>query len=159
MSRRHDMHMAIVKLLNDKLDGVSHYSNVYENVNHTIVFWDEISDYPWIGVSLGDELRDYETSGIKWGYLQFSVRVYVKEEEHGDSLNQFLEDIENLFDSYTTLVYDDKGSSTVDITLQNITTDQGVLAPLGVGELTYLIKYMAYNTACCPGPDTPYPCP
>ena len=157
MSHRHNIHTTIVDLLNDNLNGIDYY-NIYNNVNHTIVFWDEISDYPWVGVTLGDELRDYETSGIKWGFLQFTVRVYVEEEEHGDSLNQILQDIESIFDLNTSLTYDDIGNKTIDIQLQSITTDQGVLAPTGVGQLTYLIKYLPPSTICC-GPSDPYPCP
>lgn len=157
MSRRHDIHMTYVKLLNNKLDGVD-YSNAYENVSPVIVFWDEISDYPWIGVSLGDELREYDTGGIKWGYLSMAVRVYTKEEEHGDELNQFLEDIENIVESAQNIKYNDNGDSIFETTVQSITTDQGVLAPTGVGEINFLIKYPLPSGICC-SPSTPYPCP
>lgn len=157
MSRRFDIHRAYVALLNDKLNGID-YLDVYKNVSPVIIFWDEISDYPWIGVSLGNELRDYDTGGIKWGYLSLTIRVYIEEEEHGDNLDQFLEDIETIIEAEQSIVYNDNGDRTLETTVQSITTDQGVMAPLGIGEINFIIRYSLPSAVCCT-PSTPYPCP
>ena len=157
ISRRYDIHRAYVSLLNTNLNGID-YSDAYNKVSPVVIFWDEISDYPWVGVTVGDEIREYDTGGIKWGYLALSIRVYVQEEEHGDTLNQFLEDIENIVEIAQSIKYNDAGSSTLETLVQSITTDQGVLAPLGVGEINFLIKYPLPSNICC-GPTTPYPCP
>jgi hypothetical protein len=158
MSRRFDIHTAYLALLNKELDGVN-YSNIYNNVKRHLEFWDTVTSYPAGFVVLGDELRQYE-GGIKWGYLQMSVRIYTKSEEFAEDLDQFLEDIENIIDNNTPLIYDEKGNSIIESTVQNITTDGGVLNPLAVGEINYVLRYSLPYVACCNTEvGQPYPCP
>ena len=53
-------------------------------------------------------------------------------------------DIENIIDDNDSLVYDDTVSpslSTTSLTIGSISTDEGVIAPLGIGEMTVRVRY------------------
>lgn len=140
MSRRHDLLVAIVDLFKDTLNGVDYTSNVYNNVHYEIDFWDEVEQYPYVGINLGSEVRDYQPGGVKWGYVTLTIRVYVHEETPNDSLNQLLEDIEDLIDRNNNIEYQ-TGIKTTEIQVTTIVTDEGVMAPLGVGEISAQIRY------------------
>ena len=55
-----------------------------------------------------------------------------------------MEDIERVIDDNDVLIYDDTVSpnlTTTSLTLESLTTDEGVLNPLGIGEMTVLCRY------------------
>jgi len=55
-----------------------------------------------------------------------------------------LEDIERLIDESDALVYDDAvnpNESTTSLTIESIGTDEGVIAPLGIGEMVVEVRY------------------
>ena len=55
-----------------------------------------------------------------------------------------MEDIERVIDENDILTYDDTVSpnlTTTSLTLQSLSTDEGVLAPLGIGEMTLECRY------------------
>lgn len=139
MSRR----SSIVNTLVEKvklLDGVTYSSNVATNVTDKLVFWDEINDYPYICIIPGDETREYLPAGFVWGFLDVFIKIYVKTEEPQDLLENIIEDLELLLDSNNTLEYD-SGKFTTKISILNITTDQGLLNPWGVGEILIEVQY------------------
>ena len=50
--------------------------------------------------------------------------------------------MEKVIDSNITLMYDtDNSYNTADIQIQSITTDEGLLAPYGVGEINIQVRY------------------
>lgn len=140
MSRRHDLLMALVKVFKDNLNGVDYNSNLYNNIHHEIDFWDEVEQYPYLAINLGSELREYEPSGVKWGYIELTIRMYIREETPNDSLNELLEDVEDIIDRNNNLEYQEN-VKLVEIQVQTIVTDEGVMAPLGIGELKAQIRY------------------
>ena len=77
--------------------------------------------------------------------LNIKIRVYIKDEnDTQETLALLLEDIENIIDDNDSLVYDDTVSpslSTTSLTIGSISTDEGVIAPLGIGEMTVRIRY------------------
>jgi hypothetical protein len=87
-----------------------------------------------------------------------SVRIYTQEEEHADELNNFLEAIEDIVEINQNITYDDNGNQIFESKVQGITTDQGVMAPLGVGEINFILRYPIPSVVCC-GPSEVYPCP
>jgi hypothetical protein len=91
----------------------------------------------------GSEAREYLPSDFKWAYLAVSIKAYVKDEENApELLEQLLEDLETCIDSNRELVYDvDNNLSTTEILIQQITTDEGLLAPYGVGEINLQVRY------------------
>jgi len=124
-----------------KIDGSGSYVvDLANNVTNKLVFWDEVNDFPYISVVAGSETREYLPGGFKWGYLGITIRIYVYGEEPLDELEKVLYDVETQLDKDHTLIYD-TDKSTEQITLLSISTDEGLLAPYGVGEITLEIRY------------------
>lgn len=140
--------LAIVNALVEKLKGIDGQdemlSNVYENVHPRLKFWDEVDEFPAIHVSAGSETREYQGAGYKDRFLSVNLRVYVNEEDAVEALEKLLEDVETVVENNSSLTYYDnrgKKSSTHQITVVSITTDEGVLEPLGVGEMLLQVRY------------------
>ena len=139
----------IVDSLADKLkeiDGNHPYNiNLFDNVQSKMVFLDEIEQYPKVCVVAGDEEREYQPGGFKWRFLQVTIRAYVHNEEDAQEESALLlEDIEKIIDENNAMVYDDTVSPnliTTSMTLEAISTDEGVIQPLGIGEMGVTVRY------------------
>ena len=139
----------IVDSLADKLkeiDGNHPYNiNLFDNVQSKMVFLDEIEQYPKVCVVAGDEEREYQPGGFKWRFLQVTIRAYVHNEEDAqEELATLFEDIEKIVDENDALVYDTSvipNGTTTSMTLDSISTDEGVIAPLGIGEMLVTVRY------------------
>ena len=68
------------------------------------------------------------------------IRLYVYDEEPNEMLEKALVDIETQLDANNILTYD-TGKSTEQISILSITTDEGLLAPYGVGEIALEVRY------------------
>ena len=137
---------AYVDELKTKINGTSPYnSNLFNNVTGHTVFIDQIAQYPKVCVVAGDETRDYQPGGLKWRYLSLEFRLYVEDEEDPqEELALLLEDIERVIDNNDILIYDDSVSpnlKTTSSTILTISTDEGVLSPLGIGEISIQVRY------------------
>lgn len=107
-------------------------------------FWDEVNEFPAIFFSAGSERIVYQGGGYKDRYLTVILRCYVNSEDSVNELELLLEDIEKVIDNNGRLAYQDSAGNnftTRDIIILNIDTDQGALAPLGVGEMILEVKY------------------
>jgi len=106
-------------------------------------FWDEISTYPAVHMSAGTETREYYGGGNRWRFLTITIRGYVNQEDPTEALGLLLEDIEYVLDNHNQMTYSDSyGSAGVaQITVVSIDTDEGVLAPLGIGEMIIEVRY------------------
>ena len=128
------------------IDGQSPYnSNLFNEVHGNTLFLDQIVQYPLVCVIAGDETREYQPSGFKWRYLNMELRIYVSDEEDPqEELALLIEDIERVIDNNDVLTYDDSVSpnlKTTSSTILTIATDEGVLTPLGVGEVAIQVRY------------------
>ena len=129
-----------------EIDGNFPYnSNVFNNVHGHMIFLDQIQEYPKVCVVAGDETREYQPGEFKWRFLSLDIRVYVEDQDDPQEvLALLMEDIERVLDNNDVLTYDDTVSpnlTTTSLTLQSLSTDEGVLAPLGIGEMTVLCRY------------------
>jgi hypothetical protein len=129
-----------------RVDGNHPYqTNVFENVSSSLTFLDEIEQFPKVCVVAGDESRQYQPGGFKWRFLLLSVRLYVhNEEDPQEELALLIEDLEKVIDDNDVLVYDDSvqpNEATTSMTIQSITTDEGAIKPLGIGEITVEVRY------------------
>ena len=110
-----------------------------------MVFLDEIQEYPKICVVAGDESRQYQPNEFKWRFLSLDIRVYVEDQEDPQEvLATLMEDIERVIDDNDVLIYDDTVSpnlTTTSLTLISLSTDEGALSPLGIGELVVECRY------------------
>ena len=136
---------ALVKEL-QTIDGQFPYnSNVFNNVHGNMVFLDQIQEYPKICVVAGDETRQYQPNEFKWRFISLDIRVYVEDQEDSQEvLALLMEDIERVIDDNDVLIYDDTVSpnlTTTSLTLLSVSTDEGVLTPLGIGEIALTCRY------------------
>ena len=86
----------------------------------------------------GDEAREYQPNEFKWRFISLDIRVYVEnQEDPQEVLALLMEDIERVIDDNDVLIYDDTVSpnlTTTSLTLESLTTDEGVLNPLGMAK-------------------------
>ncbi len=139
----------IVDALVNEINGINgnhpFNSNIFLNAHSNMVFLDEIQEFPKVCVVAGDETREYQPNEFKWRFLSLDIRVYVEDQEDPQEvLALLIEDIERVVDENDVLTYDDTVSpnlTTTSLTLQSLSTDEGVLTPLGIGELTLECRY------------------
>ena len=145
-TQRNKISDAIVSEIKLKLNGQSPFnSNIFNNVHGNTLFIDQITQFPSLCVIAGDETRQYQPDGFKWRFLNLEVRIYVSDEtDPQEELALLLEDVERVIDDNDVLVYDDTVSpslKTTSSTILTISTDEGVLAPLAVGEIAIQVRY------------------
>lgn len=128
-----------------KIDGSEAFlSDVQGNVSPRLLFWDEVQEFPAIHINAGSEARQYQGGGYKDRYLSLNIRIYVKEEDSINALEALLEDVETVIEANGRLQYTDRQGNqqyTQQISILSIQTDEGVLDPLGVGEIMCQVRY------------------
>ena len=143
-TRRTSIVEAIVDKLKD-IDGNGNFlTDVFNNVHPRLKFWDEVTEFPAIHVNAGNETREYQGGGYRDRFLTVTIRCYVNEEDATVALDKLLEDVETVLDANSQLTYTDKtGASqqTHQISIISIDSDEGVLEPLGVGEVLIEVRY------------------
>lgn len=143
-SRRQAIVKALVERLKEINGQTPYRSNVWDSVHPRLQFWDEVDQYPSVHVTAGSETRQYQGGGYKDRYLSITIRAYVQQEDAVTALESLLEDIETVVEQNSCLVYIDNDNlpqSTHQISIVAIDTDEGVLEPIGVGEVTLLVSY------------------
>lgn len=140
--------MRIVEALVEKLKCINgtgtYHSDVGENVEPRLKFWDEVEEFPAIHCNAGPETRDYQGGGYKDRYMTLTIRCYVQEEDAVNALEALLEDVETVLETNSRLAYTDRSDNaqcTHQISIVSIDTDEGVLEPLGVGEIICEVRY------------------
>lgn len=139
---------SIIEALTNKIKTISlingFSTDLGEQAFSRMKFWDEISEFPCICLVAGPESIVHQGAGLKDRYLDVTLRAYVNEEDSILALEKLLEDVEIILDNNGRLAYEDSSGNlnyTRDIIITLIDTDQGALAPLGVGEMTLQVKY------------------
>lgn len=138
---------AILNALAEKfkeIDGSGSFkTRLDNNVETRLKFWDEIEQFPALHITAGSETREYYGGGQKWRYLAITIRAYVNNEDPTQELEELLEDIETVIDANNTLTYQQLGTNAgvSQFTVISIDTDEGVLAPLGIGEMIIEARY------------------
>ena len=140
--------LAIVDALVDvvkKIDGTDQYrTNLFQQVSPRLKFWDEVEEFPAVHLSAGSETREYQSGGYKDRFLAVTIRMYVQEEDAVSALEGLIEDVETILEENSRLKYTDRSGVsqyTHQITVVSIDTDEGVLEPYGVGEMSIEVRY------------------
>jgi hypothetical protein len=149
LARRHTTRRrAIVEALALKLEninGTPPFRTSVSNVERRLKFWDEVSEFPAIHIGAGTETREYDGGGFRFRFLRLTIRCYVSDDNDViTALEELLEDVETVLENEDPLTYYDStgaSQSTVQTTIATVDTDEGVLEPLGVGEITCEIRY------------------
>jgi hypothetical protein len=143
-TRRLGIVEALVEKLKD-INGTGEFlSDVAGNVSPRLKFWDEVEEFPAIHLNAGSETRDYQGGGYKDRFLSITLRCYVQDEDSVAALDALLEDVETVVEDNSALSYKDRtgvSQTAQQITIISIDTDEGVLEPLGVGEMLIEVRY------------------
>jgi len=142
-TRRSSVVNAFVEKL-EAVDGTGKYKTDIVEASPRIKFWDEVTEFPAVHVSSGTETREYRGAGEKFRFLTLTFRCYVNEEDAVTALEKLLEDVETVIEDNIPLSYTDplgNTVSTIQHTIISIDTDEGVLEPLGIGEIIAEIQY------------------
>ena len=139
MSARADIKNALItemKLIN----GTAPYiSNLYSNVTGKLVYWNEVPDYPYVCMTVSNESREY-LPDFTWGILNIPVWIYLKTDNSEKVLEDIFTDIELLVDNNGQLEYS-TGMFTEDIRILNLSSDEGLMEPLRIGEILLQVRY------------------
>jgi hypothetical protein len=142
-SRRSGITAALADRLS-RIDGRGLYYQAVAETSPRLKFWDEVEEFPAIHLNAGSETRQYQTGGYKDRFLNVTVRCYVNQEDSVSALDELLEDVETVLEENSKLLYKDRNGleqHTHQITILSIDTDEGVLDPLGVGEILIEVRY------------------
>jgi len=143
-TRRLGIINALVTKLKE-IDGTGSYLvNINDNVSPRLKFWDEVEEFPAIHLNAGSETREYQGGGYKDRFLSITARCYVQAEDSVLALDELLEDVETVLEDNSRLAYTDRTGATQytqQITIISVDTDEGVLEPLGVGEMLLEVRY------------------
>lgn len=141
MTKRKTIVDALVEELKE-IDGTASYaSNLYNNVHPKLKFWNEVQDFPYVCVVAGPESRQYLPSNFVWGFINVAIKAYTKGEDDAQSLlEDVLADIESKINSFKgRMTFNSE--TTAEIRVESVITDEGLLAPYGVGEILVNIRY------------------
>lgn len=129
----------------ESINGQPPFRSSVAKVERRLKFWDEVNEFPTIHVGAGTETREYDGGGFRFRFLTITVRIYVSDDNDVvEALEELLEDVETVIEDNDPLTYyDSTGASqtTVQTTIATVDTDEGVLEPLGVGEITIEVRY------------------
>ena len=144
-TRRRAIVGAIASKLQSELNGSPPFRTAVEDVSPRLRFWDEVTEFPSIQVGAGGETRDYDGGGFRFRFLRVTIRCYVNDSNDVIlALEALLEDVETVLEDNDPLTYTDStgaSQSTAQTTILTVDTDEGVLEPLGVGEIVVEIRY------------------
>jgi len=113
-------------------------TNVFNNVFRKLKFLDEVNDFPSIYVSAGTENRDFNSQNLTTATLDVTIRIYIYGEDDAQSqVDNLLQDVEHVIYS----LGDNSNRGILDITISNISTDEGLVTPYGLGEIELEIFY------------------
>ena len=144
-SRRKEIINIIIAALKE-IDGqavigknYTYNNNLFNNVFRGIKFLDEVNDFPSLYISAGTENRDFNSKSLTVAELDVTIRAYIYGQDNSQSLaDDIIQDIE--FVIYQQIAFDpDKGI--LDITIDSISTDEGLAAPYGISEVNLLVAY------------------
>ena len=143
-TRRLGIVNAIVEKLKDINGSGAFLTDLNENVSPRLKFWDEVEEFPAVHLNAGSETREYQAGGYKDRFLSITLRCYVQAEDAVAALDELMEDVETVLEDNSRLAYTDRTGATQytqQITIVSIDTDEGVLEPLGVGEMLIEVRY------------------
>ena len=149
LARKHSTRRrAIVEALAtelERINGSAPFRTSVARVERRLKFWDEVTEFPTIHVGAGADTREYEGAGFRFRFLRITIRCYVSDDDDVIlALEELLEDVESVLEDNDPLGYTDStgaSQSTVQTTIATVDTDEGVLEPLGVGEIVCEIRY------------------
>lgn len=156
MTHRTSIRDKIVDTLKEQLSDQhldKYYTDIDMNVHGKNLYLDQVEAFPAITVGLGPERMEYQPGGFRWMYLTLNIRAYVKSEDRSDEeLELLIQDIKTFIDTHEDIEYTittpqgaEKTYEATQMTVLSINTDEGILHPMGIGEVVIEIRYPDRN--------------
>lgn len=156
MTHRASIRDRIVEVLKTELSDKNldkYYTDIDLNVHSKNLYLDQVEAFPALTVGLGPERPEYQPGGFRWMYLTITIRAYVKSEDRADEeLELLIQDIKTFIDTHEDIEYTihtpkgvERKLDATEMTILNINTDEGVLHPMGIGEVNIEIRYPDRN--------------
>ena len=143
-TRRQAIATALMELFNT-IDGTGDYSsNLTSKVYSKLKFFSEVPEFPAVCIVCGSETRDYQTAQYRDRYLDIKIIIFVNQENPLEATEAILEDLETVIEDNGQLTYYDKNNTaqkTHDITILSLSTDEGTLDPISIGEMSIRVHY------------------
>lgn len=112
--------------------------NVFNNVYREVKLLDEINDFPSLYLAAGAETRNFQSQNLTEATLSIIIRAYVYGEDNSQiKADDLIQDIEHVI--YAIGDHPEKGI--FDITIENITADEGLAFPYGIAEIELSAVY------------------
>jgi hypothetical protein len=112
-------------------------TDIANNVFRRLKFLDEINDFPTICVNAGSEARTYDTFGLITGDLTLNIRAYLRAENPITAAENLADDIEHI----VYHIGDKSDMGLLNMIMQSVSTDEGLVAPFGILEIDILARY------------------
>ena len=113
-----------------------------DNISRNYHVLDEVNDFPAIYLAAGSEIRDFESLSLTVATLDVTIRAYVYGEDNSQSLaDDLVQDIEHVIYS----IGDNSDKGILDITIESISTDEGLAIPYGLAEAQLTVVYRLEN--------------
>ena len=113
-------------------------NNLFNNVYRKLKFIDEVNDFPSLYLSAGTEIRDFQSENLTVATLDVIIRAYVYGEDNSQIIaDSLVQDVEHVIYS----IGDNPEKGILDITIESISTDEGLAAPYGIAEIELSIVY------------------
>ena len=117
-------------------------TNLFNNVFRKLKFLDEVNDFPSLYIAAGTEFRDFNSKSLTVASLDVTIRAYVYGEDNSQSLaDDLVQDIEHVIYS----IGDNSDKGILDITIESISTDEGLAIPYGLAEAQLTVVYRLEN--------------
>ncbi len=117
-------------------------TNLFNNVFRKLKFLDEVNDFPSLYIAAGTEFRDFNSKSLTVATLDVTIRAYVYGEDNSQSLaDDVVQDIEHVIYS----IGDNSDKGILDITIESISTDEGLVNPYGLAEAQLTVVYRLEN--------------
>ena len=127
-----------------EINGRGSYVSRVAEAYTQLKFYDDIHNFTAIFIVPGTETRVYQAANYRDRYLDLRIMLFVKQENPLEECEALLEDIETVVETNGRLQYVDRSGTTQtthDITIQSISTDEGTLDPISIGEMTVRVHY------------------
>jgi len=112
--------------------------NLFNNVFRKLKFIDEVNDFPALYLAAGTEIRDFQSENLTVATLDVIIRAYVYGEDNSQELSDYvIEDVEHVIYN----IGDNPEKGILDITIESISTDEGLAIPYGIAEIELSIVY------------------
>ena len=137
-----DIVVAQLKLINgDESTFDSSYTyntNLFNNAFRGLKFLDEVNDFPAVYVAAGTETRTFNSNNLTTASLDITLRLYVYGQDNSQQLaDEAVQDVEHVIYH----IGDNPAKGLLDITIDIISTDEGLAAPYGLAEIALIVNY------------------